>query len=56
MSTRNAGWRLMIQIKSASGAKRDKGLEHSGLEPDYIIQELNEIPGIIRKENEEEKS
>ena len=54
LGTRNAGWRLMIQIKSASGAKRDKGLEHSGLEPDYIIKELNEIPGIIRKENEEE--
>ena len=56
LGTRNAGWRLMIQIKSASGAKRDKGLEHSGLEPDYIIQELNEIPGILRKEIEEEKS
>lgn len=55
LGTRNAGWRLMIQIKSASGAKRDKGLEHSGLKPDYIIQELNEIPAIIRKENEEEK-
>lgn len=55
LGTRNAGWRLMIQIKSASGAKRDKGLENSGLEPDYIIQELNEIPGIIRKENEEEQ-
>ena len=51
LGTRNAGWRLMIQIKSASGAKRDKGLEQSGLEPDYIIRELNEIPEIIRGEN-----
>lgn len=55
LGARNAGWRLMIQIRSASGAKRDKGLEHSGLEPDYIIRELNEIPEIIRRENEEEK-
>lgn len=55
LGTRNAGWRLMIQIKSASGAKRDKGLEDSGLKPDYMIQELNEIPDIIRRENEEEK-
>ncbi len=56
LGARNAGWRLMIQIKSTSGAKRDKGLEDSGLKPDYLIQELSEIPGIIRKENEEEQS
>lgn len=51
LGARNAGWKLMIQIKSSSGAKRDKGLENSGLKPDYIIQELNEIPEIIRREN-----
>ena len=55
LGARNAGWKLMIQIRSSSGAKRDKGLEDSGLKPDYIIQELNEIPGIICKENEEEE-
>ena len=51
LGARNAGWKLMIQIKSSSGAKRDKGLENSGLKPYYIIQELNEIPEIIRREN-----
>lgn len=55
LGTRNAGWRLMIQIESSSGAKRDKGLEHAGLKPDHLIKGLEEIPGIIRKENEEEK-
>ena len=52
---RNAGWRLMIQIRNPGAAKRDRGLENSGLKPDHIISELKEIPGIIRKENEEEK-
>lgn len=49
--TRNAGWRLMIQIKNPGAAKRDKGLEHAGLEPDYLIDGLEEIPAIIRREN-----
>lgn len=48
---RNAGWRLMIQIRNPGAAKRDKGLEHAGLRPDYLIEELNEIPAIIRGEN-----
>ncbi len=49
--TRNAGWRLMIQIKNPGAAKRDVGLENSGLRPDYLIEGLEEIPGIIRREN-----
>ena len=48
---RNAGWRLMIQIKNPGAAKRDKGLESSGLRPDYLIEGLEEIPGIICREN-----
>ena len=52
MGTRNAGWRLMIQIKNPGAAHRDKGLEHSGLKPDYLVEGLEEIPEIIRKVNE----
>ena len=51
MGVRNAGWRLMIQIQSSAGARRDKGLE--GLvKPDYLIRDLMEIPAIIAKEND----
>ena len=56
LGVRNAGWRLMIQISNPGSAKRDQGLERSGLRPDYLIRELNEIPGIIRRENEEERA
>lgn len=48
---RRAGWRLMIQIKNPGAAKRDKGLENSGLAPDCLIEGLNEIPAIIAREN-----
>ena len=48
---RNAGWRLMIQIRNPGAARRDAGLEHAGLRPDYLIDGLEEIPGIIRAEN-----
>ena len=50
--TRNAGWRLMIQIRNPSIAHRDAGLENSGYAPDYMIDGLWEIPEIIAKENE----
>ncbi len=49
--TRNAGWRLMIQIRNPGTAHRDRGLEHSGWEPDYLIGGLAEIPAIIQSEN-----
>ena len=49
---RNAGWRCMIQIRNPSIAHRDRGLEHSGLAPDYLIDDLAEIPAIIQKENQ----
>ena len=48
---RNAGWRLMIQIRNPGTAHRDKGLEHAGFRPDYLIDDLWEIPAIIEKEN-----
>lgn len=48
---RNAGWRLMIQIHNPGAAKRDAGLENSGLVPDYRIESLTEIPDIIEQEN-----
>lgn len=51
MGVRNAGWRLMIQIHSAASARRDVGLE-GVVKPDYVIQDLMEIPAIIAKEND----
>lgn len=48
---RNAGWRLMIQIRNPGAVKRDAGLEHLALKPDYLIDTLEEIPTIIFKEN-----
>ena len=50
---RNAGWRLAIQIYSPNAAKRDTGLAEMGYKSDYNITDLMEIPGIIRKVNEE---
>lgn len=49
MGVRNAGWRLAIQIRNPGSAHRDKGLDH--LKPDYLIEDLAEIPAIIQKEN-----
>lgn len=49
---RNAGWRLMIQIRNPAAAHRDRGLENCGCRPDYLIDSLREIPGIIRRERE----
>ena len=51
-SVRNAGWRCMIQIRNPAIAHRDRGLENSGLVPDYLIDDLAEIPAIIQKENQ----
>ena len=50
--TRNAGWKLMIRIREPKTAHRDIGLENVGFKPDHIIDDLGEIPEIIRKENE----
>lgn len=50
--TRSAGWRTMIQIKNPGVAHRDKGLSQAEFPPDYLIEDLAEIPAIIAKENE----
>lgn len=51
IGTRNAGWHTMIRISAGGAAHRDVGLENAGYEPDYLIEDLAEIPAIIRKEN-----
>lgn len=51
IGSKNAGWRLMIQIYNPSAAFRDKELVGSHYRPDYLIKELDEIPAIIQKEN-----
>ena len=42
----------MIQIRNPGVAHRDRGLEHSGFTPDYLIEDLAEIPAILIKENQ----
>ena len=49
--TRAAGWKCMIQIRNPAIAHRDKGLENSPWKPDYLIDDLAEIPAIIAREN-----
>lgn len=49
--TRNAGWARMIQIRNPSVAHRDLGMEGLGYAPDDRIDDLMEIPQIIRREN-----
>ncbi|NLC31813.1 MAG: HAD-IA family hydrolase [Clostridiales bacterium] len=51
MGTKNAGWRLMIQIENPSVTFRDREVINKGYEPDYLISSLKEIPDIIYKEN-----
>lgn len=48
---RNAGWHTMIQIRNPSISHRDVGMAELGYKPDYLIDDLSEIPAIIRKEN-----
>ncbi len=50
MGTRLAGWGMMIRIAYAGTAHRDKGLENAGYAPDYLIQDLAEIPAILRNQ------
>ena len=47
--TRAAGWKCMIQIRNPAIAHRDKGLENSPWKPDYLIDDLAEIPDIIAR-------
>lgn len=56
IGTRNAGWRLMIQISNPRIAFRDTKVQHLGYRPDYRIESLTEIPAIISSENNKESS
>ena len=48
---RNAGWKIAIQIPCESTARRDAGMEGLGYAPDYLIDDLLEIPPIIAEFN-----
>jgi len=48
---RNAGWKIAIQIPCESTARRDAGMEGLGFAPDYLIEDLLEIPPIIAEFN-----
>ena len=49
IGTRSAGWAMMIQISNPSIAHRDAGLENAGWEPDHRIDDLAEIPAILKQ-------
>lgn len=49
IGTRNAGWAMMIQIRNPSIAHRDAGMEHSGYTPDALIEDLADIPSILKR-------
>lgn len=51
IGTRNAGWRLMIQIENPLTVFRDQKVKDSAYKPDYLISRLDEIPAIIEREN-----
>lgn len=51
LGARNASLPLIFQIKNPSVAFRDKDFIDTDLKPDYLIDELTEIPEIIKKEN-----
>ncbi len=51
LGARNAGLALMIQIENPAIAHRDEKYLERGLEPDYFIRELLEVPEIIRAYN-----
>ena len=48
---RNAGWKIAIQIPCESTACRDVCMKGLGYAPDYIIEDLLEIPRIIAEFN-----
>lgn len=49
LGARNAGLGLMIQIRNPAIAHRDVAFVNSGPAPDYLIDELYEIPDILRQ-------
>ena len=52
LGAKNAGLGLMILIGNPAVAHRDAAFAGSGLEPDFRIADLAEIPGIIRAYND----
>lgn len=48
---RNAGWKIAIQIPCDSTPARDAGVAGMGYAPDYLIEDLSEIPPIIAEFN-----
>lgn len=56
IGVRNAGWKLMIRLRHPEAKpeviQRELDLEHLGYTPDYIIDSLTEVPGIIRAYNQ----
>ena len=51
LGCRNAGVALSIQIRNPSIAHRDAAFQNTGLAPDHLIEDLGEIPSIIRAFN-----
>ena len=51
LGCRNAGVALSIQVSNPSIAHRDTAFIGTGLAPDVLIHDLDEIPGIIRAFN-----
>ncbi|HWQ57613.1 MAG TPA: HAD family hydrolase [Clostridia bacterium] len=51
LGARNAGLALMIQIRNPAIAHRDAAYVKKGPEPDFLIDELYEIPAIMREYN-----
>jgi len=51
IGTRAAGWGMMIKILTPQPSKRDAHLSDVSHPSDYIIRDLEEIPGIIRAAN-----
>ncbi len=52
LGSRNAHLPLVIQINNPSTKFRDEGLIGTGLKPDFLIEDFNEIPDLIRAFNQ----
>ena len=52
LGCRKAGVALSIQIRNPASAHRDTAFAGTGLAPDVLIDDLSEIPGIIRSYNQ----
>ncbi|MDR0998622.1 MAG: HAD family hydrolase [Treponema sp.] len=48
IGAKNAGFGCMIQIRHGPSIEKDRAFESLGYRPDFMIDDLAEIPGIIR--------